>query len=52
MYALKKGHVMAQQESGGQLQVKEKGLKRNPTFQYLDLGLLAPGTVRKHIAVV
>lgn len=52
MYALKKGRVKAQQESSSHLQAKQKGLKGNPTFRYLDLGLLAPGTVRKLISVV
>ena len=36
---------------GGQLQVR-RPVSRNPMGQYLDLGLLAPRTVRKYISVV
>ena len=53
--AQRKDPVRIQQEYNlGQDQVQDKGrgLGRNQTYQYLDLGLLASKAVRKYIPVV
>lgn len=45
------GHVRTQQE-GGYLRTKERGLGRNESCRYLDLGLLVSSPVRKSISIV
>lgn len=46
----RKGHVRTQQE-GSCTQGKERGLLRGQPCPHPDLGLLAPGTLRKLISV-
>lgn len=51
VHAQRKGHARTQQE-GGHMQAKERGLRRNLSFQHLDLGFLASRIVSKYISVV
>lgn len=46
LHTQKKDHVGTQQE-GSHLQAKERGLRRNQTFQNLDLGHPTTRTMRK-----
>lgn len=45
-HAQRKGHVRIQQEDS-HLQAKERGFRKNQTFQHLDLALPAFRAVRK-----
>ena len=55
IYALRDNHVRTEQQEGGQLQDKERGLEQTPVMVlgenqlcwHLDLGLLASRTMRK-----